>query len=180
MANEYMVNIADLTSVANAIRAKNKTNDYLMFPDGFVSAIQAGGGADLNFEVVGGTTQPSNPKENTIWVNTNAEITGWIFSVEEPDTPTSGMIWIKVGVVSDTSFNALKENSFLVYPLYASQYINNAFEVAPTKIYYTGTWFHLMRIRHSCSITVDNHTRGRQEHGVFKLLILLAIRQMLL
>ena len=41
----------------------------------------AGGGGfvGLNFEIVGGTTQPSNPKENTIWVNTDQEITNWLF-----------------------------------------------------------------------------------------------------
>lgn len=44
----------------------------------------SGGGAPLNFKVVGGTSQPSNPKENTIWVNTDKEITGWHFGVENP------------------------------------------------------------------------------------------------
>ena len=42
-----------------------------------------GGGAPLNFKVVGGT-KPSNPKENTIWVNTDTAITGWHFGAEEP------------------------------------------------------------------------------------------------
>lgn len=44
----------------------------------------SGSGAGLNFKVVGGTTQPSNPSENTIWVNTDKEITGWIFSAKNP------------------------------------------------------------------------------------------------
>ena len=43
-----------------------------------------GGGAPLNFKVVGGT-KPSNPKENTIWVNTDAEITGWQFASDDPN-----------------------------------------------------------------------------------------------
>ena len=43
-----------------------------------------GGGASLNFKVVGGTSTPSSPKENTIWVNTDAEISSWAFSAEEP------------------------------------------------------------------------------------------------
>lgn len=38
----------------------------------------------LTFEVVGGT-KPSNPKENTIWVDTDTEITGWHFGAEEPN-----------------------------------------------------------------------------------------------
>ena len=44
-----------------------------------------GGGENLNFKVVGGTTEPSNPKENTIWVNTDTAITSWDFSATEPN-----------------------------------------------------------------------------------------------
>ena len=43
-----------------------------------------GGGANLNFKVVGGTTAPSDPKENTIWVNTDTAIHAWDFSATEP------------------------------------------------------------------------------------------------
>ena len=49
MANEYSVNQSDLVSVANAIRVKGGMSEALVFPDGFVSAvqaIQAGGGGD--------------------------------------------------------------------------------------------------------------------------------------
>jgi hypothetical protein len=42
------------------------------------------GGIELNFEIVGGTSASSSPIENTIWVNTNAEITGWRFSAKDP------------------------------------------------------------------------------------------------
>ena len=51
MANEYSVNQSDLVSVANAIRTKGGTSETLVFPDGFVSAvqaIQAGGGISNN------------------------------------------------------------------------------------------------------------------------------------
>ena len=43
------------------------------------------GGAPLNFKVVGGTSAPSNPTENTIWVNTDKKITGWHLGAEEPN-----------------------------------------------------------------------------------------------
>lgn len=42
------------------------------------------GGASLNFAVVGGTTQPSNPKENTVWVNTATDIIDWAFASMNP------------------------------------------------------------------------------------------------
>lgn len=47
MANEYAVNLADLTAVADAIRAKGGTSGALSFPGGFVDAVRAietGGG----------------------------------------------------------------------------------------------------------------------------------------
>lgn len=49
MANEYAVNSADMTAVADAIRAKGGTTGELSFPAGFVSAIGAittGGGSE--------------------------------------------------------------------------------------------------------------------------------------
>ena len=48
---EYLTNTADLTKVASAIRAKGGTSDPLVYPDGFVTAIQAietGGGGGSN------------------------------------------------------------------------------------------------------------------------------------
>ena len=44
----------------------------------------AGGGAGLNFKVVG-NPQPETAKENTIWVNTIVDITSWHFGAEEPN-----------------------------------------------------------------------------------------------
>ena len=48
---EYLTNTADLTKVASAIREKGGTSNPLVYPDGFVSAINAietggGGGSD--------------------------------------------------------------------------------------------------------------------------------------
>ena len=36
----YITNTAELTSIANAIRTKTGTNNSLVFPTGFVTAIQ--------------------------------------------------------------------------------------------------------------------------------------------
>ena len=66
MANEYLVNADDLTAVASAIREKGGTEESLVFPDGFISAvqgIQSGGGGsittatlkDINFYDYDGT-----------------------------------------------------------------------------------------------------------------------------
>lgn len=42
------------------------------------------GNGDLNFQIVGGTTAPSDPKENDIWVNTDRDIPEWVFSSDDP------------------------------------------------------------------------------------------------
>lgn len=98
------------------------------------------GGAALNFEVVGGTTQPVSPKENTIWVNTDQEITSWIFSATEPETPEEGMVWIFNGTSSIVEFNALKMNGIQVYPISAKQYVGGALVDKTAKSYQGGEW----------------------------------------
>lgn len=55
---EYLTNTADLTAVADAIRAKGGTTDPLIYPGGFVAAIeslQTGGGANELLEWFGGS-----------------------------------------------------------------------------------------------------------------------------
>lgn len=47
--------------------------------------VRRGGGTDLNFRVLGGTAQPTAPRENDIWVNTDQNITSWHFGAEEPN-----------------------------------------------------------------------------------------------
>ena len=39
-------------------------------------------GVELNFEVVGGTAAPADPKENTIWLNTQTGITKWVVATD--------------------------------------------------------------------------------------------------
>ena len=75
--NEYAVNQADLTSVADAIRTKGGTSAALAFPDGFVSAveaIQAGGGeADDSFkEVIERTAVTPTLPSNLTFIGTYA------------------------------------------------------------------------------------------------------------
>lgn len=73
---EYLTNTTDLTKVASAIREKGGTTDPLIYPDGFVTAIesiQAGGGANELLEWFGGSkyytttvTPTSNVSQITI------------------------------------------------------------------------------------------------------------------
>lgn len=98
------------------------------------------GGIALNFSIVGGTAQPANPKENTIWVNTDTQITSWVFSATEPENPADGMVLICTGTSSVVKFNALKKNGIMILPLSAKQYVSGAWVDKTAMIYQGGAW----------------------------------------
>ncbi len=97
------------------------------------------GGTPLNLEVVGGTSAPTAPKENMIWVNTDTAITGWHFSEDEPSA-TAGTVWIATGAKKDIAFNALKQNSLMVYPSAVKVYSGTKFNYRNASIYQNGKW----------------------------------------
>ena len=99
-----------------------------------------GGGGGLNYKIIGGTTEPSNPKENTIWIKTDAKITSHIFSAKEPEGWAEGMVWIQIGEGSNVSFNALKANSIVILPVAVSQYVDGGWVRLDSSIYQAGTW----------------------------------------
>ena len=94
----------------------------------------------LNFNLVGGVTQPADPKENTIWVNTDVPISGWALSFAEPSEPEEGMVWIVTGTSSKVAFNALKKNTLMVYPTTCKQFVNGAWNNVTAKSYIGGEW----------------------------------------
>lgn len=59
--------------------------------------VTSGGGSGLSLRVLGGTTQPTNPREGTIWVNTSALKPDYILSATQPGSPASGLVWVKLG-----------------------------------------------------------------------------------
>ena len=97
-------------------------------------------GVKLNFEVVGGANQPINPKENTIWVQTEDEINDWIFSITEPITLEEGILWFIMHPLSATPFNTIKEGNIQAYPIAARQYINGEWINKTASIYQNNTW----------------------------------------
>lgn len=97
----------------------------------------------LNFEVVGGTTARTNPKENTVWIHTDTEMTGWCFSCGEPAEPEAGMVWIKTvaNAACAGQFNAVRRNGVIeVYPQSAYQYEDGAWVGKSAQIYKNGDW----------------------------------------
>lgn len=96
-------------------------------------------GAELNFEIVSGTAAPENPKENTIWVNTDMAISEWVFSAEQPTNPVEGMVWFFTSSASTIDFNAIKKNNITLYPASCKQYISGTWVEQEAKIYQK-TW----------------------------------------
>jgi len=119
-----------------------------------------GGGAALNFKVVGSTTEPVNPKENMIWVNTDQKITSWFLFVTEPENPDEGMIWITIGTSGSAKFNALKKNGIQVYPLLAKQYISGAWVSRTAKSYHGGQWVDWMQYLYNAGNKYTDVTGG--------------------
>ena len=69
---EYLTNTTDLTKVASAIREKGGTSASLVYPDGFVTAIQA-------IQTGGGTT-PGAPGDITFYDYDGTIVTSWTLS----------------------------------------------------------------------------------------------------
>lgn len=103
-------------------------------------------GGGLNLKVVGSTTQPTSPKENTIWVNTSVSIGNYQFCSTEPSVRpdgsalSNGDIWIEVSSISDVSCNISKKSKLLLSPIECRQYISGAWVVKPAKSYIDGQW----------------------------------------
>ena len=107
---------------------------------GDLTIVRRGGGTSLNFKFVGGTTQPDATNANLIWVNTDVDITGWIFTNEMPTNVSPGMVWVSVGRTSPGAFNLLKKGELMVYPVAAKQYIDGEFVQKAAKTCVNGVW----------------------------------------
>jgi hypothetical protein len=99
-----------------------------------------GGGALLNFNVVGGTAEPAYPRENIIWLDTDHKINGYSFSATQPENMTEGEVWFPIGAVSNVAFSATKKNPVMVYPLSAKQKIDGVLVDVTAKSYQNGEW----------------------------------------
>ena len=142
---EYFIQDTTLNAIGNAVRLKTGSTNPIPVINLASEITNISTGAELNFEVVGGTSQPSSPVENTIWVNTNTTITSWVFSVEQPSNPSNGMVWITIDMSNNIGFNALKNNGIHIYLCTAKQYVNGAWADVTSKIYQNNGWTELMK-----------------------------------
>ncbi len=99
------------------------------------------GGAALNYKVIGDTTEPINPTENTIWINTDTAIAD--YSIEKHNgflTPFEGAVWIAINPVGNISFSIAKKHRVEISPSTASQYIGGTWISKEAKIFTGGAW----------------------------------------
>lgn len=97
------------------------------------------GGGGLNLKVVGGTTKPTSPRENTIYINTTTAITGYVLSPTQPETGTEGLVWLKI---SDTGveINVGKKNAVLLHLASCNIYTGSKWDYIEAHVYRGNIW----------------------------------------
>lgn len=100
-------------------------------------------GVGLNFEVVGGMEQPSNPENNTVWVETDQPITGWEFCACEPETQYEGMVWVRLGSYKNTEISI--GDTFKVCVVAVYQSIDGVFAEKHGLLFVDGKWITLAK-----------------------------------
>lgn len=90
--------------------------------------------------VVGGTTQPASPAENTIWVNTDSAINGYTFAPKAPSNAVEGMVWVKIASASNVSINVNNDNAIILHPVACYQYLSGSWISKTAKAYVASSW----------------------------------------
>lgn len=99
------------------------------------------GGFGLNLKIVNGTTMPSNPRENTVWVNTTTRITSYAFSYTQPETVSEGLLWLKISNLdSGVEVDVGKKNSVKLNLTFAALYTGSAWKNVECFVFYKGEW----------------------------------------
>ena len=106
-----------------------------------------GGGASLNYSIVGSTQQPAG-KENRIWINTSVAIGNVTIAYNAPATAAEGDVWIKTDNYSNLPLNISKKDTIIIMPVSVRLYTNGAWTdvTVDTKVYTSGSWMELLFI----------------------------------
>lgn len=139
MAHEYSVNQTDLIAVADAIRTKSETTDALVFPAGFVTAIEGitGGGGISVSAYATEDDLPSDAEDGTIAVISTTAVGNVYVQGEEPNEAQEGDVWILFA--ANGTLPAVGGN-VIIYPQRAYQYTDGAWTAVAMKVYKDGTW----------------------------------------
>ena len=109
-----------------------------------IGRTNAGGGGGVGgseLVIVGGTTSPAKANHNTIWINTDKEITSYVLSATEPANPVEGMVWVTIGDSGNiVVISPVGGDWITVYPLSAKQYVSGDWEDVTAMSYQNGEW----------------------------------------
>lgn len=105
-----------------------------------INMVGGGGSGGVSLEVVGGSAQPSSPKENMIWLNTETPIGAVCFSAGQPLTAANGDVWIAECKPFSTAIDIGGKNTMIFYISKCYQYDSEKFVEIPGQIYKGGVW----------------------------------------
>lgn len=106
--------------------------------------ISVGGGGDIKLKVVGGTTQPSNPKEGTIWIKTSSDIGNVYFTNASPESPALNDIWICVNASWISRYIQISEKPYTQLPVgFCCQWNGSYWNGRESKVYMNSAWYAL-------------------------------------
>ena len=98
------------------------------------------GGFGLNLKIVNGTTMPSNPRENTVWVETAVAIKSYAIQISAPENPAEGMLFLKNKEGVGVEVNIGKKNPLNVRLSAAQLYTGGKWTNLNAYIYMNGAW----------------------------------------
>lgn len=99
----------------------------------------AWGGAGIDLTVIGGTSQPASPSENTVWVNTATSIGEVYIQSTAPESPAAGDVWINNFVKGETL--QVSESPYLEITVgTVKQYNGSSWTDPDVQIYKNGAW----------------------------------------
>ena len=115
---QYVIKEETLTSLGDAIRDKAGIEDRLSISEmiSTINSLITTTENPYNFKIIGGTTQPTNPTENMIWINTNVTIGEWQMVYSEPATRANGSnlvvgdVWLLLSTKSNVSISLSRKN----------------------------------------------------------------------
>ena len=138
MAHEYSVNQSDLVLVADAIRTKSETTDALVFPAGFVAAIEeiTGGGISVSAYATE-SDLPSTAEDGTLAVISTTAVDNVYVQSEEPNEPQNGDLWI---LFSNEGYFLRAVGNVVISIQKALQYMDGGWSDVDMKMYKDSEW----------------------------------------
>ena len=98
-----------------------------------------GSGLPLDLEVIGGTTQPAQPAENTVWLNTSIEIGEVYLQENQPSDPAAGDVWIDTSA-EGTTLEVMQSPYLEIEIGTVKQYNGTAWSAPDVQVYKAGEW----------------------------------------